>query len=62
MTCSTGKKGRLKASNIEFEIVATTSTTSTIRYRGTRTQVEVEDEQLRKLAVGISEWGEKESE
>lgn len=55
ISCSIGTKGRLKASGREFEIVATTSTTSTIRFRFERETFEIKDEELRALAEPIEE-------
>ena len=40
-SCSTGTKGRFKASRLEFEIVATAGDTSKIKIRGRRDTVVV---------------------
>ena len=48
--CNVGRHGTFRASKREFEIVSTTSATSTIRYRYERTTIEVQDAELRDLA------------
>jgi hypothetical protein len=55
LSCSKGRRGRLKASRLEFEIVETTSSTSTIQLKPWRICVEVKDEELRQIAVGLEE-------
>jgi hypothetical protein len=55
LCCSKGRRGRLKASKLEFEIVDTTSVSSTIRLEPWRTCVEVKDEELKQIAVGLEE-------
>ena len=47
----TGHKGKLKASGREFEIVATTSQTTTIRFRGERETHEFDDTVLDRKSV-----------
>lgn len=56
LTLTTGSKGKLKASGREFEIVATTSLTSTIRFRGEREEYEINDEDLRAVAIQIEDY------
>ena len=53
LVCAKGNRGQLKASKLEFEIVDTTSVTSTIRIKPWNTKVEVADSDLRQIAVGI---------
>lgn len=61
MSCSKGQKGRFKASGLEFEIIETTPTTSTIHFHLSRIdeKAEVLDEELKKVADSISDWGVK---
>jgi hypothetical protein len=58
MTCSQGIKGRLKASGKEFEIVAVTATTSTIKFRWERDTHEIKDSELKELADQIERFSE----
>ena len=57
LTLRTGQKGRFKASGVEFEIVSTQGTTTTIRYRNTKDQYEINDADLRPNADDITGWG-----
>ena len=57
---SEGKKGRFKASGVEFIVVKATYQRSTIRFRYETELREFDDSVLRAVAVGIDEWGEKE--
>lgn len=59
IVCSKGNKGRFIASDLEFEIVDTTSTTSTIQFHWTRERHELQDTDLRAAAVGIAEFTRK---
>jgi hypothetical protein len=53
LSCTKGAYGQLMASKLEFEIVDTTSTTSTLRIKPWGNEVTVPDEELRRLAVGL---------
>jgi hypothetical protein len=55
-SCAMGQKGRFKISGLEFEIVATTSSTSTIRFRYERQVYEVADGDLRTAADTIQQF------
>lgn len=56
-SCTVGVKGRLKASGIEFKIVAVTRDTSTIELHiAGLPQVEVRDEELRASAEQIDDF------
>ena len=54
-----GTKGRFKASGREFKVVATTSSSSTIRFRFERQTFEIADAELDKTAEVIADWTER---
>jgi hypothetical protein len=60
LMCTTGTKGRLKASGVEFEIISASEKTSTIKLRGLRQIVVVEDSELRELADQIKQFSDQE--
>ncbi len=53
LSCTKGAYGQLIASKLEFEIIDTTSTSSTLRIKPWGNEVTVLDEELRQLAVGL---------
>jgi hypothetical protein len=53
LLCTKGESGQLKASEWEFEITDTTSTTSTLCIKAFANEVAVFGEELRQLAVGL---------
>jgi hypothetical protein len=53
LLCTKGESGQLKASEWEFEITDTTSTTSTLCINPLGNEVAVFGEELRQLAVGL---------
>jgi hypothetical protein len=53
LLCTKGESGQLQASNLEFEITDTTSTTSTLCIKPLGNEVAVFGEELRQLAVGL---------
>lgn len=59
VSCSKGQKGKFKASELEFEIVDITTTTSTIRYRGETETHEIKDTDLIENAIGIAQFTKK---
>lgn len=56
VVCQKGYKGRFKASGLQFEIVETTSSTSTIRIRENGEVAEVRDDDLKASAEGIDHF------
>lgn len=59
MRVAKGQKGRLKASGLEIEIVASDkAAVSTIRFRWDWRAVEVNDTDLRDAAEDVEQWHE----
>lgn len=57
MTLLVGRKGKLKASKREFEVVqAGPGNCTTIRFRGERQNLEIKDEDLRQQADEVDNW------
>jgi hypothetical protein len=56
LVCQSGRKGRFKRSKKEFEIVSTTTSTSTIRFHWEKELYELPDTELREAAEEIATW------